>query len=85
MFNEMDRLTESTPLRALLAHYAELAGPDRQVWHARKAEGDARELTRLHGELIAYGWLEVNLDEVTTCYRATTAGLRARKQCADVD
>ena len=83
MFNEMDRLTGCALLQALLAHYAELAGPDRHVWHARRTEGDARELTRLHGELIAYGWLEINLDEVATCYRATTGGLRALKQVSD--
>jgi hypothetical protein len=82
VFNEIDHLNECALLLALLTHYADLAAPDRHIWHARKmpADGaDARELTRLHGELIAYGWLEINLDEVTACYRATTAGLRARR------
>jgi len=83
VFNEIDRLNECAPLLALLTHYAELAVPDRQVWHARKAPADGartRELTQLHGELLAYGWLEINLDEATACYRVTPAGLRARKQ-----
>ena len=59
MFNEMDRLHHSPPLLELLAHYAELAAPNRQVWQDRlmAREGcSAREMTGLHCELIAYGY-----------------------------
>jgi hypothetical protein len=91
MINELEHLRASTNLFDLLTHYATLARPDRHVWHDRKMqiEGhDPREVTRLHGELIAFGWLEMNLevpgdlrpDEVVSCYRITSAGLRALKQ-----
>jgi hypothetical protein len=91
MFDEMDRLRDVTELSALLAHYAELAAPDRQVWQDRVQElngVEARELIKLHGELIAYGWLEQNTGATPilkrgfapACYRITTAGLRALKQ-----
>ena len=91
MFDEMDRLRDVTALSALLAHYAELATPDRQVWQDRVQErtgGEARELIKLHGELIAYGWLEQNTGatpvlkpgSAPACYRITPAGLRALKQ-----
>jgi hypothetical protein len=90
MFNEMDRLEESPALFELLTHYAGLAAPDRQAWQDRRMgeAGRVRETTGLHGELIAYGWLEQNTGatpalragEVPSCYRVTPAGLRALKQ-----
>src|SRR5260370_16260095 len=91
MFDEMDRLRNVKELSALLAHYAELAAPDRQVWQDRVQEVngvEARELIKLHGELIAYGWLEQNTGAppilkrgfAPACYRFTPAGLRALKQ-----
>jgi len=91
MFNELERLRDSAGLFALLTHYAELAAPDRQAWQDRRMRQDGHvppELTRLHGELLAYGWLEQNSGnvpvlrngEAPACYRVTTAGLRALKQ-----
>jgi hypothetical protein len=91
MFDEMDRLRDDYRLLALLAHYAALASPDRQVWQDRllEMEGtEARQLVRLHGELLAYGWLEQNTGlapvlrrgEAPACYRIAPAGLRALKQ-----
>jgi hypothetical protein len=91
MFNELERLRDSTDLFDLLAHYAGLTGPDRQVWQDRRmqqGENSPRSLAHLHGELIAYGWLEQNTGltpilrkgEAPSCYRITTAGLRALKQ-----
>jgi hypothetical protein len=91
MFDEMDRLRDMKALSALLAYYAELARPDRQVWQDRIQElhgVEARELIKLHGELIAYGWLEQNTGatpvlkpgSAPACYRITPAGLRALKQ-----
>lgn len=91
MFDELDRLRDSAAMFGLLEHYATLAGPDRQVWQDRRMRHDdcsPRDLTRLHGELLAYGWLEQNTgltpvlrrDEAPACYRVTTAGLRALKQ-----
>ena len=98
MFDEMERLREVKELAALLAHYAERAALDRLVWQDRVQEMDgvaARDLVKLHGELIAYGWLEQNTGATPAgarsgdrapagvapaCYRSTPAGLRALKQ-----
>jgi hypothetical protein len=91
MFDEMDRLRSMKGLSGLLAHYAELAAPDRLVWQDRVQEQEgveARELVRLHGELLACGWLEQNTGAtpvlrrgaVPSCYRITPAGVRALKQ-----
>jgi hypothetical protein len=91
MVNELEQLRDSAELFALLSHYAELAAPDRHVWQDRRMRQDgctAREVARLHGELIAYGWVEQNVGvapalregEVPGCYRITTAGVRALKQ-----
>lgn len=89
MFDARQRLSESLELQALLTHYATLAQPDRQAWHDRRMTlgdgGDGRLLTRLHGELLAYGWLEINLepapqarlDEAPACYRVTSQGRHA--------
>jgi len=38
------------------------------------------ELVKLHGELIAFGWVEQNTGEVPICYRITPAGSRAMRQ-----
>jgi hypothetical protein len=91
MFDEMDRLRNEQELCALLAHYAELAAADRQAWQDRVQEWhgvEGRELVKLHGELLAFGWLEQNTGATPVlrpgtapaCYRATAAGLRALKQ-----
>ena len=91
MFDELQRLRDVKELFDLLAHYHELAAADRQVWQDRLAEMDGvepRQLVKLHGELLAYGWLEQNTGltpalrpgMVAGCYRITTAGIRALKQ-----
>lgn len=91
MFDEMERLAGHPPLLELLADYVERAAPDRQVWQDRRMELDgcsARDLSRLHGELIAYGWLEQNTGTlvastthpVPASYRVTPAGIRALKE-----
>jgi hypothetical protein len=91
MLDEMDRLREVKVLLALLTHYHERAAGDRQAWQDRllELEGVAgRDLVRLHGELLAYGWIEQNTGETpapragaaAACYRVTTAGTRALRQ-----
>jgi hypothetical protein len=88
MFDELERLRDSADLIGLLEHYAGLAGPDRQAWHDRRMQLDgceAKQLTRLHGELLAYGFLEQNTGvvpvarkgEAPGCYRVTRAGIKA--------
>lgn len=91
MFEELDRLRDVKELFALLTHYQRLGESDRQIWQDRLTELNgvgARELVKLHGELLAYGWLEQNTGltpvlrpgAVANCYRITTAGIRALKQ-----
>jgi hypothetical protein len=91
MLDEMERLGAVKELHDLLDHYRQLAAPDRQVWQDRLLRLDGvepRDLVKLHGELLAYGWIEQNTGATPTaqrgaapaCYRITTAGLRALKQ-----
>jgi hypothetical protein len=86
IFDEMERLHDSRELFVLLAHYAELAAPNREAWQPRLMElggVEPRVLALLHGELIAYGWLEQNTGQMGACYRITTAGVRAWKQARE--
>ncbi len=93
MLDELQRLGECAPLQMLLAHYAERGKPDREAWQDRLngLEGQqSREMIRLHGELLAYGWIEQNTGVTPTpmpkdggapaCYRVTSTGLRALRQ-----
>ena len=85
------RLRQSEALGRLLTHYADLGAADREAWLDRRMglEGaEPRELVRLHGQLIACGWVEQNTGAtrvlrpgaVAACYRVTAAGLRALRQ-----
>ena len=89
MFDELERLGEDEHLFALLAHYAGAA--DGEAWQDRVMALDGarpEDLVRLHGELLAYEWIELNTAPVLTpppgtvprCYRATAAGLKALRQ-----
>jgi hypothetical protein len=63
MFDELERLRDGKELFELLTYYHELGVADRQVWQDRLAQMDgveSRQLVKLHGELLAYGWLEQN-------------------------
>jgi len=98
MFDELERLRDEKELCDLLTHYAELGAADRQVWQDRLGEMQGvqpRTLVKLHGELLAYGWLEQNTGVTSpasslshagssgtaaNCYRITPAGIRALKQ-----
>jgi hypothetical protein len=90
MFEEVDTLRESPELQRLLDHYVGACAADREAWQDRlmEMEGvEAHELVRLHGLLIAFGWLEQNTGNapavragaVTRCYRVTPAGVRTAK------
>lgn len=91
MFDEMQRLRASASLLQLLTHYATGAGPDPQAWQDRVMALDGtelRELAQLHGELIAFGWVEQNTGMTpvlkpgvaAACYRVTAAGRRALRR-----
>ena len=89
MFDEMEPLLEGAELQQLLGHYANLGKLDRLIWQDRLMglDGlDERDLAGLHGELLAYGWLEQNTGTTpgsrsgAGCYRITPAGMRALKE-----
>jgi hypothetical protein len=90
VFDDLEWLRENEDLRRLLNHYAESGAADRDAWQDRlmALEGvEARDLVRLHGLLIGFGWLEQNTGStavirpgaVRGCYRITAAGLCAGK------
>jgi hypothetical protein len=89
--DELDRLRTKPDLLQLLTHYADLGAPNRETWQDRlmAMEGvESPELSKLHGDLIAFNWIEQNTGnfsviragEVPACYRVTLAGLRAVQQ-----
>jgi hypothetical protein len=90
------RLREGEALARLLTHHAELGAADREAWQDRRMglEGvEPRDLVRLHGHLLARGWLEQNTGAtrvlrpgaVAACYRVTAAGLHALRQARESD
>jgi hypothetical protein len=87
MFDESMRLRENPRLFALLSHYAQQGTEDRATWRDRvmQMEGiEPKELSKLHGELIAFDWIEQNSGQaysvkqgtLSACYRVTLLGLR---------
>jgi hypothetical protein len=89
-------LRQSKTLARLLTHYADLGAADREAWQDRLMDlegAEPRDLVRLHGQLIASGWIEQNTGVtsvlkpgvVAACYRVTAAGLRALRQARDGD
>jgi hypothetical protein len=90
MFDESEELQQDGPLARLLAHYVQIGLKDREAWQDRvmHLQGiDARELVKLHGQLLAFGWVEQNTgltpvlkpEVAASCYRITSAGLRAMR------
>jgi len=88
MFDELARLRGNPGLLELLSHYAQSGMADRKIWQDRLMQMDGTEpqhLVKLHGELIAFGWVEQNSGQVPSikvgavpsCYRITLEGQRA--------
>jgi hypothetical protein len=91
MLDELELLQGNEDLSRLLAHYADAGAADREAWQDRvmELEGVERQgLVKLHGRLIAFGWLEQNTGAVPVlqqgvvrqCYRVTGSGFRALKK-----
>ncbi len=87
MFDFSVRLRENAQLLALLGHYAQAGAEDQAAWRDRLMRMDGvgpEQLTALHGELIAFDWVEQNTGHavlrpdgsLAACYRVTPNGLR---------
>jgi hypothetical protein len=90
------RLKGNAQLLALLSHYAQLVSEDRTIWQDRlmQLEGaDSKQLTVLHGELIAFDWIEQNTGHavgrpdgtLSGCYRVTQQGLREYRRIHGIE
>ncbi len=80
MFDELERLYIGKHLFRLLAHYAQAGAADREAWQDRLMALDevtGKELSRLHGELIAQGWIEQNTG-VTVVLKLCRLGVLVR-------
>jgi hypothetical protein len=96
MFDDSLRLQENPVLLALLLHYAQLGSEDRATWRDRLMQIDGvepKQLSALHGELIAFGWIEQNTGQailrqdgtLSACYWITLHGLRDYRQFQGVE
>jgi hypothetical protein len=80
MLDDMQRLRNNPALLQLLSHYA---AQGKETWTNRLMDMDCvapSELSKLHGELIAFSWADQNTGQVPCCYRVTSSGLRAIQQ-----
>jgi hypothetical protein len=96
MLDDSLRLQENPHLLALLSHYAQQGAEDRATWRDRlmKMEGiEPKQLSGLHGELIAFDWIEQNTGQafstkegtLSACYRITLNGLREYRRFHGVE
>lgn len=80
MLDDSLRLQENPHLMSLLSHYAQQGAEDRATWRSRLMEMEGvepKQLSILHGELIAFDWIEQNTGQtLSACYRITLHGLR---------
>ena len=90
MFDDLDRLRGNAKLHRLLDHYAQPVLENQEAWQDRLMSLDGAEpapMVKLHGDLLAFGWIEQNSgftinqpDGVAACYRITIAGQKALKK-----
>ena len=96
MLNDSLRLQDNPNLLALLSHYAQQGTEDRATWRDRlmQIEGvEPKQLSALHGELIAFDWIEQNTGQaisvkegtLSACYRITPIGLREYRRFHGVE
>jgi hypothetical protein len=89
MLDESQRLRETPHLLSLLSHYAQMGSEDRATWRDRlmQMEGvEPKQLSALHGELIAFDWIEQNTGQaLSVCYWITPNGLREHRRFQGVE
>ncbi|MFZ9792714.1 MAG: hypothetical protein ACO3GX_09980 [Gemmataceae bacterium] len=78
-------------IKSLLMRYYRPSSEERSAWQARVMElegATSNEITKMHGELIAQGWIEQNLETILgrdggsflqSSYRITPSGVRTTK------
>ena len=85
MLDSMERLRNNPELLELFNHYANLGETNPEAWQLRlmQIENDGRaDLVKLHGQLIAFDWIEQNTGQMPCSYRLTRAGLKALREIA---
>src|SRR3984957_2337512 len=96
MLDDSLRLRENPHLLSLLSHYAQQGIEDRATWRDRlmQMEGvEPKQLSVLHGELIAFDWIEQNTGQaiarpdgtLSACYRITLNGLREYRHIQGIE
>ena len=83
MLDGPERLRSSPQLLQLFTHYARLCEENPEAWQVRltQMEGDGRvDLVKLHGELIAFDFVELDSGQMPCRYRLTRAGLKLFQQ-----
>jgi hypothetical protein len=96
MLDESQRLRETPHLLSLLSHYAQIGTEHRATWRDRlmQMEGvEPKQLSVLHGELIAFEWIEQNTGQaisrpdgtLSACYRITLHGLREYRHIQGIE
>lgn len=96
MLDDAQRLRDNPHLLFLLSHYAQQGTEDRATWRDRlmQMEGvEPRQLSTLHGELMAFDWIEQNTGQafstkegtLSACYRITLNGLREYRRFHGVE
>lgn len=85
MFEQEDiqRLRDNPQLQQLLTHYADLGKQDREIWQNRLMEMGGlapAQITKLHGELLAFEWVEQDTGAIRASYRISPSGIRSLKQ-----
>jgi hypothetical protein len=83
MLDNLERLRNSPQLLQLFSHYATLGEANPEAWRPRlmQMESDGKvDLVKLHGELIAFDFVEQNTGQMPCSYRLTRAGLKAVRE-----
>jgi hypothetical protein len=83
-----NRERNNPQLLQLFSHYARLGETNPEAWHPRlmAMESDDRvDLVKLHGELMAFDYVEQNTGQMPCSYRLTRAGLKALQQISADD
>ena len=83
MLENLDRLRNNPQLLQLFNYCARPGKANLEAWHARSAhlQCDGKiDLVKLHGELIAFDFIEQNTGQLPCRYRLNRGGLKAIRE-----